>query len=190
MKDLKFIHITKNAGTSIEDCANDRGIHFGRFHIEYESWHEPLHLKPIDLQLKYDWFAIVRNPYDRVVSEAYCNWFGYKAMYGKDFENVNKYNKFIQKQITNRPVFDHWREQYNYLPILDNVVCHILKYENINEEFNTLMKRYNLDLELNTVSNKSNRIYGINDFSIETILLINDVYSKDFEMFGYKKYLN
>lgn len=34
-KELKFIHITKCAGTSIEDLAKEKGIFWGRHHEEY-----------------------------------------------------------------------------------------------------------------------------------------------------------
>ena len=38
------------------------------------------------LQQKYDWFMVVRNPYDRILSEFYCKWGGV----GK---NALQYNK-------------------------------------------------------------------------------------------------
>lgn len=34
-KELKFIHITKTAGTSIEDVAFKKNILYGRYHQEY-----------------------------------------------------------------------------------------------------------------------------------------------------------
>ena len=50
IKHLKFIHITKNAGTSIEDAGKNHNILWGRYHEEYKyesllnkkgrkSWH-------------------------------------------------------------------------------------------------------------------------------------------------------
>jgi len=41
MKPLKFIHITKCAGTSIEDIGKKNDICWGRYHEEYNWWHEP-----------------------------------------------------------------------------------------------------------------------------------------------------
>ena len=40
MKQLKFIHITKCVGTSIEDIGKQNNIKWGRFHMEYGWWHE------------------------------------------------------------------------------------------------------------------------------------------------------
>ena len=40
MKVLKFIHITKCGGTTIEDLGKSNNIDWGRFHQEYGWWHE------------------------------------------------------------------------------------------------------------------------------------------------------
>ena len=40
MKPLKFIHITKTAGTTIENLGLKKNIKWGRFHKEYgPCWH-------------------------------------------------------------------------------------------------------------------------------------------------------
>ena len=77
-KTLKFIHITKNAGSSIEN--RGRHCYWGKYHKEYSKHgHHTLFNKiPLDIRQKYDWFLVVRNPYSRVVSEMNCkfasNW--------------------------------------------------------------------------------------------------------------------
>lgn len=40
MKELKFIHITKCAGTTIENLGKKNNILWGKFHKEYGWWHE------------------------------------------------------------------------------------------------------------------------------------------------------
>ena len=69
MKPLKFIHITKCAGTSIEDIGKKNDICWGRYHKEYNWWHEPFINLKKSLKKKYDWFVVVRNPYTRILSE-------------------------------------------------------------------------------------------------------------------------
>ena len=38
MKDLKFIHITKTAGTTIENLAKANNINWGRFDLDYRYY--------------------------------------------------------------------------------------------------------------------------------------------------------
>ena len=72
-KELKFIHITKCAGSFIEELGIKHGLKWGRFHEEYGlevgSWHDYFIDKPYSLKEKYEWFVIIRNPYDRILSE-------------------------------------------------------------------------------------------------------------------------
>lgn len=73
MRELKFIHITKTAGTCIENAGRKNRIQWGRHHTEYGEWHEYFPSKPAELKLKYDWFLVVRNPYERTLSEYYSH---------------------------------------------------------------------------------------------------------------------
>jgi hypothetical protein len=185
MKPLKFIHITKTAGTSIEDIAKEKKIEFGKYHSEYGGWHVFFKFKPTDLKQKYDWFLIVRNPYDRIVSEFHCKWGGvYKQAesYTKD-----EFNNYIREKIMKRPLLGgHFSEQYKYLDNDPTIRINVLKYENLDVEFKELMKEYNLNLTLNKELNKTNKIFNVIDISDDNIKLINYIYKKDFEMFNYK----
>ena len=195
MKELKFIHITKTAGTSIEIEGRKQNINWGLNHKEYGFHHEYFPRKSQSLKEKYDWFTVIRNPYERVISEYF--WL-MKAMGVKDKKTVEHFNAFIQKWINNikqnkvnHPAFgrlngDHFSPQYLYID--DSVKIHILKFENIKQEFDALMKEYGLNIKLNTHFHvENNKIFTIKDFSRETLDLINDFYAKDFEIFGYTK---
>ena len=74
IKELKFIHITKTAGTTIEQIGLINNIKWGLNHKEYKNHHKPLNQQKQELIKKYDWFMIVRNPYDRIISELHCKW--------------------------------------------------------------------------------------------------------------------
>lgn len=185
MKELKFIHITKTGGTSIEEIGQLANINWGRFHLRY--WHDFLsNLCSKKQKYEYDWFMIVRNPYTRILSEYHCKWGGVGGsakLYTKE-----QFNLYIAEKIKNRvPYGGHYTPQHLYLDDDPNVKIHVLKFENLKQDFNELMKKYNIDLKLSLFKNKSNKFFTINDISEENIKLINKVYDKDFIKFEYKK---
>jgi len=182
MKELKFIHITKCAGTSIEDLGKENGICWGRYDNEYGWWHGIFSKKSKTLKDKYDWFMVVRNPYDRILSEYYCKWGGKNKVNSFTKED---FNKFLINKINSRcKIGHHYTEQYKYLD--KDCKINIIKFENLEEEFNNLMRKYNIDLKLNKHSNKCNeKKFKVSDFSLDLIRLINVVYEKDFIEFGY-----
>jgi hypothetical protein len=189
-KELKFIHITKTAGTSIETVGLEKNKRWGINHTEYGFWHSLFPEKPLDLKEKYDWFMVVRNPYNRILSEYHflVGALGYK--HTKDEFNlfINKWIKNASKNIENHSLYgrkggDHFTEQYKYLD--SSIPIHILKFENIKEDFNELMKKYSYNIILNKKIQISKKIFGVNDFSNKTLELIKEVYKKDFELFGY-----
>ncbi len=192
MKSLKFIHITKTAGTSIEDIGKRHRINWGRFDSEYKTarglkYHDYFINVNIITRQKYDWFTVVRNPYDRILSEYYCKWGGIGLQQDKKKTKLEMNNYLISriKNMQQKNYGEHYSPQYLYLD--DSTKIHILKFENLENEFNTLMGKYNLNIKLNVRSNSSKKEYSVKDFSNELINLINDVYSKDFEIFGYEK---
>lgn len=191
MKELKFIHITKCAGTFVEKIGKNKNIDWGIHHFrtgEYGHWHQPFSKKSIELKKKYDWFIIVRNPYTRILSEYYCQWGG---IGNKNTNHSNEeFNKFLIDKINKKPGY-HYCEQYKYID--DKAVINIIKFENLNEELEILFEKYKIDIDLkmykkeNTKEEKNKQItFTINDFSNELINLINNVYKKDFELFGYE----
>ena len=71
-KPLKFMHITKTAGTAIEKLGFDQQLFWGRHHTNadarYGFWHELPQRKNQTYLALFDWFTVVRNPYDRLYS--------------------------------------------------------------------------------------------------------------------------
>jgi len=187
-KELKFIHITKNAGTSIEEAGIKHNIKWGKYHKEYGYWHTPFNKIDKKIQNKYDWFLVVRNPYARILSEFYCYWDGVHNFYTITKEYMNTYLIKKIQNINEEKNKCHYVEQYKYIK---DATCkiHILYFEKIEEHFNNLMKEYNLEhIKLEKTNTKPDYIpYTIADFSDELIKLINKVYKKDFKLFGYEK---
>ena len=193
IKELKFIHITKTAGTTIENIGLKNNIQWGFHHKEYKNHHKPLNEQKQELIKKYDWFMVVRNPYDRIISELHCRW-GNRNRNNILNSSKEKINEYIRNCIHYRNnhekykkyyCYGHYKEQYKYL--CDNTNINILKFENLKDEFNLLMKKYNLNLKIDKHLNSNNKMFIINYFDKENIKLINDVYHKDFEYFNYKK---
>jgi hypothetical protein len=111
---LEFIHITKTGGTAIEVAGANVGIAWGLCHFERrkgmgagcqrpnwaskklqvrttvlpdfhgELWHTPPTFFVNNPFQGKDTFAVVRNPYDRIVSEYYCPHYGYHRADGGD----------------------------------------------------------------------------------------------------------
>jgi hypothetical protein len=128
---------------------------------------------------------IVRNPYTRILSEYYwgVKWTGFEKTKNKD-----KFNIILKEHILNKRknAYGHFIPQYKYID--NSINIHILKFENIEEEFNNLMKQYNLNIKLDNKDNiTEKKLFSIKDFNNEVITLINKVYDKDFELFGYNK---
>ncbi len=190
-KPLKFIHISKNAGTSIEKSGISKSIQWGMYHKEYGYWHHYFPLKNIYLKIKYHWFMIVRNPYDRILSEYYCQWGGIGK---KNIKHTkDQMNQYLIEKIKRRDFKgDHYTEQHKYIDYLSNVYIFVLRFEFLNEDFYKLMDFYNIQnielMKTNTSKEKNKNLpFTIDDFSNELISLINDVYHKDFELFNYIK---
>ena len=70
----------------------------------------------------------------------------------------------------------------------------VVHFESLRKEVDAVLARYNIS-KLSSrnlpVRNKKNkrgctRKLGVDDFSDETVRLINEIYSKDFEYFGFE----
>ena len=217
MKKLKFVHITKCGGTTIENIAKKNNVYWGRFDNEYKKaisenegplkidlWHyAPRYMKQNKLKYildKYDFFTVVRNPYSRIISEYYSYW-GPKH---NITENKDQFNKTITEFLEQtkeklRNIDDllccHYIPQWLYLLDKDGniIIKNIIKQENLNEEFNELMTTYGYSIRLSR-NNKNNPALGnkftVKDLSKKNIDLINTIYQKDFELFGYEMLLS
>lgn len=204
MKIIKFSHITKTAGTTIEWIASLNNINWGWLDAEFWKnlvvfsrykykgclWHFPISFcennSLNEILLKYKFFTVVRNPYERCISEYYCKWGGpeIKSTEKKDF------NSYIQKNLIDIKNFKftsgHFIPQFFYAYDENNkrIIEDILKYENIETEFNNLMNKYNYKFKF-SYGKKLIKKFKQCDFSKETIKLIQEVYYNDFIFFNY-----
>lgn len=192
---LKFIHIPKNAGTSIEDFGFLLGAKWGRVDRKYIFsinpaywWHSSLK-QTGDIYPEHDKFCVVRNPYKRLISIVYCNLRAYIPSTVEEF-NLD-ISRSIQEIISNpfNNAFSHWIPQSDFVYLNDErIVNHVLKFENLDLDLHDLLSSYGVENRMTIHSNKSNKEkrFGISDLYPETLRLFNETYSKDFEYFGYE----
>ena len=161
IKDYKtiFVHIPKNAGTSIETFFKKDTYTFDeRMFNRHDT------IKEIRWKLecndkfkkskeynKWKKFAIVRNPYDRMVS-----WYFFyniknltrhadNTSFYSWVKNPTKFNLFEETKYLLKP-------QYTWI---DDTVT-ILKYENLNEELNNF---FNKEIELPIINKTNHKQY-------------------------------
>ena len=134
-------------------------------------------------------FTIVRNPYSRAISEYYNNWGGYK---GNDSDSPSVMNKWIQAMILH-PKGIRYLPQHMY--VYDGhqkIVDDVLRFENLTASFNEVMLREGFSVRLDEEPFHKRRrgtLLTVNDLNNQTIAMINDYASQDFEFFGYEKKL-
>ena len=202
-KQLQYLHISKTAGTSIENSALKFNYRWGKQafefiwkHVvknckynfkEYSAHHIPISFCT-DVSFKnylnsiYNFFTVVRNPYDRCISEYFCNFNNQKIIPAKS-KHINEYICFNLKNLINKQYRNdgHFIQQSEYCEELKLVK--ILKYENLENEFNNLMFSEDIDVRLDNFDNKSSKNKII--LFDKTIYMIQKTYYFDFVNFKY-----
>jgi len=191
-KPLIFVHIPKTGGVSIRTWAFDRGL--ARRKIESGGKHVSANKlikkwKAIDPNLQT--FAVVRNPYDRVVS---CwKYYTDKEKTKFSFEEFVFAEKLEPVKKKTDPLY---KIQKYKIGLIDSVVRDpmvnyvnddtiILRYENLNEDFKTIQQMVNQHDPLpmlNTSSKDKGYKQYYNDATREHI---RELYKEDFERFNY-----
>ena len=182
-------------------------------------WHLPLQQLPLEELSKnanppttftnpyagYDLFAVVRNPYDRAVSEFYYHCDRYpnlcKGVTGRRAARV--LNRNIQKAckvqlhvLKSREDYvfheGHWIPQYDFfVHKWMRKIEHLLHLETLDEEFPSLMEAYQLQ-SLVTLPpqpvkpRNSTHQMSVLNLTLSTVKLIEVVYENDFELGGYE----
>jgi hypothetical protein len=207
----KFIHIPKNAGTSICKSAHESKLNICCTKNESDwSCAQGAHIPIIDL-LSYNpkhtiYFASIRNPYDRFIS-AFSHSRYPTPRYMKEIQQERKYydmskftdvNDFI-KQIKNKnknalKAFNDlkFHTQTKYLCVKDTNIIHksikyLLKQEQLEHDLKVLCKNTGICIQLTKDKYKANvNSYPKVPLTNESIQFINQHYKKDFDLLHYK----
>ena len=196
-KKFIFIHIPKTAGTSVEQFLRDNNkneLLFDRFVLNRSLQH----LTALEFKRKlgnvfnsYYKFSIVRNPYDRLLSEYYWTPIpnvGYK--YGKTkSEFLDSVKNIVKNQLYFRNNYnDHFIPQYMFLCnrtgklLIDN----LFKFEDLDFVKDYLKKKLNIKREFPHI-NKSIRDENKDYWDEQDKEKIYNLYKNDFILFGYEK---
>ena len=194
-----FIHIPKNSGTAMTKvlqktyentellyACERNGINIGidKMHLYYDVIDKFISKNVLDNYFK---FCIIRNPYNKL----YSAWNFIKIRHG--YSNVNDFVKYklneefiYGKELIPGDARVHYRPQFTFVYDNENnkFADFVIKYENLNQDISKMNEQYGLDIELYDNGNsKKSYIHHLNK---ESILKINSLYKKDFELFNYE----
>lgn len=193
---LLFIHIPKTGGTVIEEqlekqhkqtlysgrTNNILPSPFNKTSLQHQFYTTIFKFKN-KLQINFDnikIFCVVRNPYDRIISDL----FWYKLI-KNNYNPEQVFNVIKNKYIDRNDLDNHNKPQYKYITdknenIIQNIkIFHCEKLNDTNTEINEF-----LGFNINIIKKNVNKDYSkyLNNKSIK---IINNYYKKDFELFNY-----
>lgn len=179
------IHKSENYTKAVLEHMNSIGDHHG---FEHARWRD---LNP-GVRMGYDAFAVVRNPWDRVVSRYF---FAKKVIEVEKKEPVGKhkidsFEHFLEerfewgemKYMWHRAIRG-WFNAYDYVTDKEgNIKCDMMRFENLNDDLCTYFKIPEMS--------RARNVTGLNEdyksiYTPETIQIVADWYQKDIETWGF-----
>ena len=166
---ILFVHIPKNAGSSISAWLDD----YGAQHVD-NIRHSSLQDSKLDLS-KFYTFCVVRNPWDRMIS-----------LYSYALKVSNQQPiEFIDWLKKNYKFSKHWYSistpQVDWIKTEPNL---IIKYENLEKDFKYIQQKLNSQKPLPVINVSKRQHYSLyyDNWSRD---FVADLYAKDIEKFNY-----
>jgi hypothetical protein len=132
-------------------------------------------------------FIIARNPWDRAISS--WKFIIKRKRFNLSFmEFLNEIEQKRKENICND--FFGWHTCNLFDNIVDNngdiIVDHILKFENLQNDFDNLLDKFGKSHIQLSFLNKTSHLNYTEYYDSETIDKVYDIYKKDVDFFGYK----
>lgn len=211
---LVHIHIPKTAGTAIETYFHDIG-HLKWGYLSWTGsgyghgrWYEYQHLSMYELRTLsnaafdgYRSFAVVRDPYSRVISEFLWRcWIRsqYPNASIEFFDSFKTFLESIPKDIDSQWLnhmqgadrkwanfLIHVRPQYHYVDDGEgkSLVDDILNFESLDQDMARLLNPYGLNAD----RFRAPEIRDLKHYYTSALLdVVNEIYAKDFDRFRYE----
>jgi hypothetical protein len=183
-----FIHIPKTGGTSVQKTLmNNANIKRADF-TKHEHLHRDLLSKTtfgheaLPHKLKsYFSFCFVRNPWEKIVSQYHFNrhWFGMQNYKFDEYVFAFKRGRRVSAK---NPYFLPWITDEKGNVIVD----FIGRYENIQEDFNTICDKIGIPQQQLPHKNKTKHKHYTEYYEDETRQIVAQKYAKDIDYFGYE----
>lgn len=201
-----LIHIPKTAGTSIENVIwpdvearteNDLWMGFiDKYHNKYQTGGlQHLTCSQIkeeigeELYNSYFKFAVVRNPWDKAVSQYL--YMIEKQKYLRKFIGMNKWTSFKKYlQLIKKKKHVQWMKQKEFLFDSDGSlgVDVIIRFEDLTTQFESIATQLGLtEIQLpHANKSKKDRMHYSSYYDQETINMISEMYQEDIDQFDYQ----
>lgn len=142
-------------------------------------------------------FAIVRNPWDRVVSSFFYLSQGGLNNSKQDEQDIEKFvsryqgnfTDFVKNEFQNRQLFAqiHFRPQYEWITDENGKLCvsFIGRFENLQHDFDFACDSMNIERQMLAIHNKSKHKLYKEYYNEETKQIVANAYKEDIELFNY-----
>ena len=177
-----FIHIPKCAGTAIRTAIIENDPDAIR--LEHTSYCELLEKYPIETK-SYLIFTVVRNVYDRLVSQ-YHYIKQTPGLIVREYVENSNFKEFIYKEKTHVRLFVWIKDKDNNISSNINIFHH---NDNFEEKINELFLNNNINLTLSISRiNSSNHKNFIEYYDTETLNIVKTFFKDEIEYFNFHPY--
>lgn len=195
-----FVHIPKCAGSAIEDSLSIKRRNKQQLHGPDGKGDFLQHMTIFEInkllnenQNKYFSFAIVRNPYSKLVSDwSWCKrWFKHKWLTTNDntkvgFPSFESYISFIENVGTN--AWSHFKLQKEFIYDSQNKskIDYICKIETLNTSFENIKQCIKNGDSIKLIKSNSSRHKPWRTYYSEDLYQrVNKLYKDDFDILNY-----